>query len=541
MPGGGPGRAPMLVLNSKTERSESSSKIQTQNVMSTKAVGDLIRTCLGPKAMLKMLMDPMGGIVMTNDGNAILREITVQNPAAKMLIEIARTQDEEVGDGTTSVVVLAAEIMSLSLPFLKDKMHPTTIIEAYRQCLDFMIETMKDKLSVAVDVDKNEEVTKILRSCVNSNNEKWGAFLSEFAVKAVKQVATFEDGKAKVDVKRYIKVEKIPGGLIEDSKVLNGVMFNKDVVHPKMSRRIEKPRVVLLDCGLEYKKGESVTNMEFSQATDFSAALAMEEEQVKQMVAEVLKVKPTLLITEKGVSELASYLLAKEGVSVIRRVKKTDNNRIAKAVGATIVHRPEELKEEDVGTKCGLFEISKIGDEYFTFLTECESPKACTVMLRGPSKDVLNEMERNLNDCLQVARNLMQEPRIVYGGGAVEVALAKAIAEKAEEMQGEIQWPFKAIGQALEVIPRILVANCGESTIRAITSLKAKHAEDASNNSYGIDGMTGQVRDMKDLGVFDPFVVRMQVYKSAVETAMMLLRIDDIVSGVKKASDLGGE
>jgi len=532
------GRAPMLVLNSKTERSEGASKIQSNNVNAAKAVGDLIRTCLGPKAMLKMLMDPMGGIVMTNDGNAILREITVQNPAAKMLIEIARTQDEEVGDGTTSVVVLAAEIMSLSLPFLKDKMHPTTIIEAYRQCLDFMIETMKDKLSVAVDVDANEAVEKILRSCVNASNEKWGAFLSEFAVKAVKQVATFENGKAKVDVKRYIKVEKIPGGLIEDSKVLNGVMFNKDVVHPKMPRRLEKPRVVLLDCGLEYKKGESVTNMEFSQATDFSAALQMEEEQVKQMVAEVLRVKPTLLITEKGVSELASYLLAKEGVAVIRRVKKTDNNRIAKAVGATIVHRPEELKEEDVGTKCGLFEISKIGDEYFTFLTECENPKACTVMLRGPSKDVLNEIERNLNDALQVARNLMQEPRIVYGGGAVEVALAKAIAEKAEEIQGEIQWPFKAIGQALEVIPRILVANCGESTIRATTSLKAKHAEGPDNHSYGIDGMTGQVRDMKEAGVFDPFVVRMQVYKSAVETAMMLLRIDDIVSGVKKASDL---
>merc|ERR1711963_523298 len=463
-------------------------------------------------------MDPMGGIVMTNDGNAILREITVQNPAAKMLIEIARTQDEEVGDGTTSVVVLAAEIMSLSLPFLKDKMHPTTIIDAYRQALDFMIDTMKDKLSVAVDVDSNEEVLKILRSCVNSN-EKWGSFLADFAVKAVKQVATFEDGRAKVDVKRYIKVEKIPGGLIEDSKVLSGVMFNKDVVHPKMSRRIEKPRVVLMDCGLEYKKGESVTNMEFSAATDFTAALQMEEEQIKTMVNDVLKLKPTLVVTEKGCSELASYLLAKEGVSVIRRVKKTDNNRIAKACGATIVHRPEELKEEDVGTSCGLFEIKKIGDEYFTFLTECE----------------------NLKDAIQVARNLMQEPRIVYGGGAIEVALSKAVAEKAEEVSGEKQWPFKAIGQALEVIPRILVANCGESTIRAITSLKAKHAEAPENHSWGIDGMTGQVKDMKELGVWDPFAVRMQVYKSAVETAMMLLRIDDIVSGVKKAEAMGGE
>lgn len=536
-----PGRAPMLVLNPNTKREgEDGHKVQTQNVGAAKAVGDLIRTCLGPKAMLKMLMDPMGGIVMTNDGNAILREITVQNPAAKMLIEIARTQDEEVGDGTTSVVVLAAEIMSLSLPFLKDKMHPTTIIDAYRQALDFMIDTMKDNLSVPVNVDSNEEVLKILKSCVNSN-EKWGSFLADFAIKAVKQVATFEDGRAKVDVKRYIKVEKIPGGLIEDSQVLNGVMFNKDVVHPKMARKIEKPRVVLMDCGLEYKKGESVTNMEFTAATDFTAALQMEEEQIKQMVADVLKMKPTLVFTEKGCSELASYLLAKEGVTVIRRVKKTDNNRIAKAVGATIVHRPEELKEEDVGTKCGLFEVKKIGDEYFTFLTECENPKACTVVLRGPSKDVLNEIERNLNDALQVARNLMQEPRIVYGGGAVEVALSKAVAAKAEEIQGEKQWAFKAIGQALEVIPRILVANCGESTIRAITSLKAKHAESADNHSWGIDGMTGQVRDMKELGVWDPFAVRMQVYKSAVETAMMLLRIDDIVSGVKKQDALGGD
>ena len=240
-----------------------------------------------------------------------------------------------------------------------------------------------------------------------------------------------------IDVKRYAKVEKIPGGVLEDCRVLEGVMFNKDVTHPNMRRKVEKPRVVLLDCPLEYKKGESMTNMEFTKEDDFKKALAMEETEVMRMCEHILAVKPDIVITEKGVSDIAQHFLLKNGnCSCIRRVRKTDNNRIARVTGATIVNRPEELREEDVGKDCGLFEVSKIGDDYFTFLTECTNPSACSIVLRGASKDVLNEIERNLHDAMGVARNVLLNPRLVPGGGALEMELACRLNEIATTVEG---------------------------------------------------------------------------------------------------------
>ncbi len=277
------------------------------------------------------------------------------------------------------------------------------------------------------------------------------------AVKAVKTVYKKESDHVEIDIKRYAKVEKIPGGLLEDCEVLDGVMYNKDVTHPGMRRLIENPRVVLLDCPLEYKKGESMTNMEFTKDEDFKKALAMEEEEVRRMCDDILKVKPDIVITEKGVSDIAQHFLMKNSnVSVIRRIRKTDNNRVARVTGATIVNRPEELQESDVGTKCGLFEVKKIGDDYFTFMTKCENPSACSILLRGASKDVLNEIERNLHDALGVARNVMLNPKLVPGGGAIEMELSCRLMEQAQKIEGAQQWPYKALAAALEVIPRTL-------------------------------------------------------------------------------------
>jgi len=239
-----------------------------------------------------------------------------------------------------------------------------------------------------------------------------------------------------IDVKRYAKVEKIPGGVLEDCKVLDGVMFNKDVTHPQMRRHIANPRVVLLDCPLEYKKGESMTNMEFTKEDDFKKALAMEETEVLRMCEHIMKVKPDVVITEKGVSDFAQHCLLKQNISVIRRVRKTDNNRIARVTGATIVNRPEEIQESDVGTESGLFEVKKIGDDYFTFMTECKNPKACSIILRGASKDVLNEIERNLQDALGVARNVIQNPKLVPGGGALEMELSCRLTQLASQVEG---------------------------------------------------------------------------------------------------------
>lgn len=533
----GGGAAPILVLSQNTKR-DAGKKVQLENVAAGKAIADVIRTCLGPQAMLKMLMDPMGGIVMTNDGNAILREITVQHPAGKSMIEIARTQDEEVGDGTTSVIVLAGEMLGVAEQFLAQQMHPTVIIRAYRQALEDAISLLQDNISIALDPNDRPKLLEVIKSCVGTKFiGRWSDLACTIALDAVQTVMLEENGRREIDIKRYAKVEKIPGGSIEESTVLRGLMLNKDVTHPKMRRYIENPRIVLLDCSLEYKKGESQTNIEILKESDFTRILQLEEEYIQKVCEEVIAVKPDVVFTEKGISDLAQHFLLKAGITAIRRVRKTDNNRIARACGATVVNRTEELREEDVGTGAGLFEIKKFGDEYFCFITECKNPKACTILLRGASKDVLNEIERNLQDALHVARNILIEPKLVPGGGAVEMAVAQILAEKSKLVQGVGQWPYRAVAEALEIIPRTLAQNCGTNTVRTLTALRAKHA--TGGDTWGINGETGELADMHTLGIWEPLSVKLQIYKTAVETAILLLRIDDIVSGSKKKDKEG--
>merc|ERR1740128_840966 len=288
-------------------------------------------------------MDPMGGIVMTNDGNAILREITTSISAAKTMIEIARTQDEEVGDGTTSVIVLAAEMLVVSQQFLEEKMHPTVIIKAYRQALEDAAELLREKVATPIDMDDKEQMKKVIQSCIGTKFiAKWSDLACNIAMEAVKTVSVEEAGRKEIDIKRYAKVEKIPGGTIEDSRVLRGVMFNKDVTHPKMKRRIENPRILLLDCNLEDKKGESQTNIEIMKEEDFSKVLVMEEAYIKKICDEIIAFKPDLIVTEKGVSDLAQHFFNKAGITALRRLRKSDNLRVARACGATIVNRTDE-------------------------------------------------------------------------------------------------------------------------------------------------------------------------------------------------------
>jgi len=357
---------------------------------------------------------------------------------------------------------------------------------------------------------------------------------------AVRTVQLTDDkGHKEIDIKKYAKVEKIPGGELEDSRVLRGVMFNKDVTHSKMRRRIERPRILLLDCGLEYSKGESKTDAELNKTEDFTRMLQLEEEYIKRICDDIIKHKPDLVITEKGISDLAQHYLVRNDITAIRRVRKTDNNRIARACGGTICTRTDEILESDIGVGAGLFEVRKVGDEYFTFIEECDEPKACTILLRGASKDVLMEVERNLQDALAATRNIFMDPRLVPGGGATEMELAVRLSEKAKSVEGVQQWPYKAVAQALEVIPRTLIQNCGGNTIRTLTALRAKHAE-AGNAHWGVDGNTGELCDMNTIGIFESFQVKSQSLKTAVETAVMLLRIDKVVSGVKRMQKEGG-
>ncbi|TNN57326.1 T-complex protein 1 subunit gamma [Liparis tanakae] len=490
----GASRAAVMRADHNIKR-ESGRKVQAGNINAAKTIADVIRTCLGPRAMMKMLLDPMGGIVMTNDGNAILREIQVQHPAAKSMIEISRTQDEEVGDGTTSVIILAGEMLSVAEQFLEQQIHPTVVIGAYRRALEDMLETLKD-LSSPVDTSDRSAMLKIVHSAINTKAlSRWSELACGIALDAVRTVELEDNGRKEIDIKKYAKVEKVPGGIIEDSCVLKGVMVNKDVTHPRMRRSIKEPRIILLDCSLEYKKGES------------------------------------------------QHYLMKANITAIRRVRKTDNNRIARACGARIASRTDELREEDVGTGAGLFEVKKIGDEYFTFVTECKDPKACTILLRGASKEILAEVERNLQDAMQVCRNVLLDPSLLPGGGATEMAVSKRLMERSRALTGIEQWPYRAVAQALEVIPRTLIQNCGASTIRVLTSLRAKHTQ-ADSVNWGVDGESGVLRDMMAMGIWEPLAVKAQTYKTAVETAILLLRIDDIVSGHKKKDkdgQMGGQ
>ncbi|PHT97191.1 T-complex protein 1 subunit gamma [Capsicum chinense] len=526
--------APVVVMQESMKR-EQGGKVQRANIQAAKTVADIIRTTLGPRSMLKMLLNASGGIVVTNDGNAILRELDLAHPAAKSMIELSRTQDEEVGDGTTSVIVLAGEMLHVAEAYIDKKYHPTVICRAYAKALEDAVAVL-DKIAMTVDVKDDETMLGLVESCIGTKfTSQFGDLISKLAIKATRMVGVeIGQGLREVDIKKYIKVEKVPGGQLEDSVVLSGVMMNKDVVAPgKMKRKIVNPRIILLDCPLEYKKGENQTNAELLREEDWTVLLKMEEEYIENMCAQILKFKPDVVITEKGLSDLACHYLSKAGVSAIRRLRKPDNNRIAKACGAVIVNRPDELQESDVGTGAGLFEVKKIGDEFFTFIVDCKDPKACTILLRGASKDLLNEVERNLQDAMSVARNIIKCPKLVPGGGGTELTVSAMLKQKSSSVEGIEKWPYEAAAIAFEAIPRTLAQNCGVNVIRTMTALQGKHAN-GENAWMGIDGNTGEIADMKERKIWDSYVVKAQAFKTAIEAACLLLRIDDIVSGIKK-------
>ncbi|OIW03547.1 hypothetical protein TanjilG_30967 [Lupinus angustifolius] len=526
--------APVLVLKDSLKR-ESGTKVHHANIQASKAVADIIRTTLGPRSMLKMLLDASGGIVVTNDGNAILRELDIAHPAAKSMIELSRTQDEEVGDGTTSVIILAGEMLHVAEAFIEKNYHPTVICRAYNKALEDAIAVL-DKIAMVIDPHDRATLLGLVKSCIGTKfTSQFGDLIADLAIDATSTVGVdIGQGLRDVDIKNYIKVEKVPGGQLEDSRVLKGVMFNKDVVAPgKMRRKIVNPRIILLDSPLEYKKGENQTNAELLKEEDWNLLLRMEEEYIEEICMQILKFKPDLVITEKGLSDLACHYLSKHGVTAIRRLRKTDNNRIAKACGAVIVNRPDELQESDVGTGAGLFEVKKIGDEFFAFIVDCEDPKACTVLLRGASKDLLNEVERNLQDAMSVARNIIKNPKLVPGGGATELTVSATLKQKSSSVEGIEKWPYEAAAIAFEAIPRTLAQNCGVNVIRTMTALQGKHAN-GENAWIGIDGNTGAITDMKEGKIWDAYNVKAQTFKTAIEAACMLLRIDDIVSGIKK-------
>jgi T-complex protein 1 subunit gamma len=520
-----------MVLNVNQQR-ETGRKAQLGNIQAAKSVADIIRSTLGPRAMLKMLLDPMG-IVMTNDGNSIIRNVNVSHPAAKSMLELSRTQDEEVGDGTTSVLILAGEMLSGATDFFERNIHPTIICKGYMKALEDAEAIMQD-ISIAVDQDDHALVAQIVDSAVGTKfSGRYGALFRDLAIKAVNMVADPQpDGSVEIDIKRYARIERIAGGDLEDSHVLNGVMINKYPLHHDMARRVENPRVLLMDCPMEYKKGESQTDVELTNEEDYKKMLDMEQNAIKQMCDNIIAVKPDIVITEKGCSDLAIHYMLKAGIVTMRRLRKTDSNRVAKVTGATIINSTDEILESDVGTQCKLFYSEKVtSEEWYSFFVECEDPKACTIIVRGGTKDTQPAVGPKLNDAMQVAKTIIASPSLLPGGGATEMAVAQGLRERGKAIEGVQQVPYLAVAEALEVIPRTLAENCGATVIRLITQLRAKHAN-REGHTWGIDGNKGVLADMQELGIWEPALVKSQSIKTAIESACMLLRIDDIHSGI---------
>ncbi|KAM0688003.1 T-complex protein 1 subunit gamma [Conglomerata obtusa] len=499
-------------------------KVQQDNIQAILQITSIIKTCLGPRAFQKMLLTKIGGIETTNDGNSILRELDVSHPALKILFELARTQDEEAGDGTTSVVILCAEILNRMGAIVAEN-HPIVMIKYLRKYLEVAVEFLNE---MAVNV-RDCDVQKLVSDSVST---KLCSILKVDIDKMALTTARMIYDQGSCDIKKNVRVEKILGNLNE-SYVLNGLLINKNIVHPQMRRRIENPKVVIVETGLEYKKGESQINFEFSKEEDFTNALKYEEEQIIEACQRIIELQIDIICVEKGISDLALSILQSNNVTALRRFKKFELERLAKVTGARIVNRVFDLEDSFIGNSCNLFDYVKINDEYYCqFITS--DPKACSVVLRGPSKDIMNELERNFMDAIKVAKNVLVSPKICPGGGATEMAISKAIIKyiKDNKINNELEKSIAYnLSEAMKIIPALLATNSGFDSLQLIPEFELKQE---NFNYYGVNGITGKIEDMREI-VMEPLIIKTQCIKSAIETVCMLLRVDGIIqSGNKK-------
>ncbi|KAH0569688.1 TCP-1 chaperonin subunit gamma [Spironucleus salmonicida] len=508
--------------NSKRERGDTA---RQNNIKASTTVADIIRSTLGPRSMLKMILDPAGGIVMTNDGNAILREVDVAHPAAKSMIELARGQDEQCGDGSTGVVVLTGEIIA-SCEKLVKQMHPIVLTQNLQECLEFINTQISGK-----EVENSKEnAIQVINNCLNTKfSSNWGDLIVNMAFQAVKIVQNqmkFCDA-TDIDIKRFARVEKIPGGAVDDCQIIRGCVLNKDIIHPSMPKSLQNPRILLLDATLEYKKANSMLNVELQDKASLTALLNVENDFLNDCVDKIVKFNPNIVITEKGVSDIVAQRFADLNIVCLRRVRKTDNVRLAAATGARIVNRLDDIRAGDIGN-AGVYELQKFGDEFFVFVHECdEKCAACTLLLRGASKDALLEVERNLQDALHVARNFFLAPNVAVGGGAFEMQISALLNIESLKRTGNDAMVFQSVSRAFEVIPRTLLMNCGGNVIREITKLRGLQSQGQAQ--MGVNGETGEIVDcFGAYRIWDLYETKIQMVRTAFEQACMIMRVDDL-------------
>jgi thermosome len=521
----GMGNTPILILKEGTKR-DRGKDAQYNNIMAARAIADAVRSTLGPRGMDKMLVDTLGDVVITNDGVTILKEIDVDHPAAKMVVEVAKTQDEEAGDGTTTAVILAGELLKKAIDLIDSNIHPTIIAAGYRLAA-IKAQEVLDELAEDVDVKDKKTLkliaeTSMISKSVSGSREN----LADLAVKAVTSVAEQNGKKWTVDMDN-IQLVKKTGGSIDDSQFIQGVIIDKEPVHPGMPKRIEKAKIVLLDTAIEVQKTEIDAKIEITDPSQMQAFLDEEENMLRKMVATIKESGANAVFCQKGVDDLAQHFLAKEKIFSVRRVKKSDIEKLAKATGATVVTKIEELTPEELGS-AALIEVRQLGEDEMTFVTGCKNPKAVSLLIRGGTEHVIAEVERSLDDAMSVVAVAIEDGKMVTGGGSTAVEIAMRLREYAASVGGREQIAIDAYASALEVIPTALAENAGLDPIDILINMRKAHKE--GKTTHGLNVYTGKIVDMKDLKVIEPIRVGRQAINSATDAAVLILRIDDVIA-----------
>jgi thermosome len=519
---------PILILKEGTTRTRGRDA-QANNILAGKIVAEAVRTTLGPKGMDKMLVDSFGDVVITNDGATILKEMDIAHPAAKMIVEVAKTQDEEVGDGTTTAVVLAGELLKKAEELIEQNVHPTVVARGYRLAADKAIEILN---SLAFDATINDE--KILEQVATTALTGKGTeiardTLSSLVVKAVKAVAEKKDGKYAVD-KDDIKIEKRVGGKVEDTALIDGIVIDKERVHSGMPKKVKDAKIALIADDLEVKKTKTDAEISIKTPDQLRVFLDEEERILKSIADKIIATGANVVICQKGIEDLVQHYLAKAGILAVRRVKESDMKLVAKATGANIVSSIEDLTKADLGF-AGLVEEKKTGTENMIYITQCKNPKSVTILVRGGTQHIIDELERAIQDGLRVVEAAIEDEKVVAGGGAPEVELALRIREYASKLTGREQLAVLAFADAMEIIPKTLAENSGLDPIDTLVDLRASH--EVGNKTFGLNVYTGKPMDMKEAGVIEPLRAKTQAVLSATEAASMILRIDDVIAASK--------
>ncbi len=529
------GGQPILVLPEGTFRTLGKDA-QHANIAAAKAVGDAVRTTLGPKGMDKMLVDNLGDIVITNDGVTILDEMSIEHPAAKMIVEVAKTQNEEVGDGTTTAAVLAAEFLKKAENLLDQNIHPTVLARGYKLAKEHSLEFLK-KMARDVKSEDEDILKKIaITAMTGKSSEGASEHLAKVAVDAVKAVMGKEDGKIVIDTDN-IKVEKKQGGSAEDSQMIRGIIIDKEVVHPSMPKNIKGAKIALLDAALEIEKTETEAQIQITSPEQMQAFMEQEDKMLKNMADKIAASGCNVLLCQKGVDDVAQHYLSKKGILTARRVKKSDMEALARATGGRVVTSLEDLGKDDLGF-AGVVEEKKISGEHMIFVRECKDPKSVSVLIRGGTEHVVQEIERAMEDAIGGVASALEVGKVVAGGGAPEAAVAGELRKFSQGYSGREQLAILAFAEAMEVIPRTLAENAGLDPIDMMVELRAAH--DDGKNTFGVNVFTGKVIDMWKEGVIEPLKIKTQAISSASEAAEMILRIDDVITASKLSGGMPG-